>query len=168
LVRVAAEAFIFESVGDILCGSFTFLVFLYLAGYAWTHVAHHIVKLFFLYTGRAEICTASADCLVRLGVCASELTGGAYVYTAAAQPADIRLDIKRSANASFLTSVAESDGLGHHLLLTHSHAQATKDTIFIFLLESLPANTVRRSKVLDYLGLGTGSKKQLQYHFTRP
>jgi hypothetical protein len=141
-VNVAAEAFTFES--DIPDLSFPLSILSDFTGGTGVHVAHLIVKSFLFKTGRTQIRTGAADGFFRLVVCASELTGRANVNTATAQTADIRLDVKRCSNAPVLASTAKTDGLGHHLFLTHPHAQAAQDTVLMLLSEPLLPDAMGR------------------------
>jgi len=146
-VSVAAEALIRDN--DICYSPFLFSILFDLTGYTGGHVAHHIVKVFFLDTRGAEVRAASADHLLGFGVGTPQLTGRANIDTSPASPAVLRLNIKRGPDAPLLPPAPKTNGLGHHLLFAHSNAQTAKNAIFVFLLESLLPNPVSRSQVLN-------------------
>jgi len=75
--------------------------------------------------------------------------------------------VKRGADAASLAPSAEADGLGHHLLFAHPHAEPAEDAVFIFLFEALLTHLMLRRQVLDYLGLGARCEQEFQYHLAR-
>ncbi len=65
---------------------------------------------------------------------------------------------------SLFPSASKTDGLGHHLFLTHPHTPATQDTVFILLSETLLVDLMGRGQILDRFGLWAGGQKQFQNH----
>jgi hypothetical protein len=145
---------------------FLFSILFDLTGYTWGHIAHHIVKPFFLETRGEEICTAPTDCPLGFGVGTPELTGRADIDASPASPAVLRLNIKRSPDAPLLPSAPKTDGLGHHLFFAHSNAPSTKNAVFVLLFETLLTNLISRGQILDDLRLWTRSKEKFQDHPT--
>jgi hypothetical protein len=155
LVRVAAVAFILESVTAISLPPYSNSVLLYLTRNTWFHVTHHVIEFFLLNARGAKVRTSSADGLLRLGIGASESARRTNIDATSTQPAGIRFDVKGSANGAILTSAPEPNRLGNHLLLAHPHAQSAKDAVLVLLMESLLVNTVFRSEILQHLRLRT-------------
>jgi len=120
-VSVAAEALIRDN--DICSSPFLFSILFDLTGHTGGHVAHHIVKPFFLETRGGEVCAASTDHPLGFGVGTPKLAGRADVDASPASSAVLRLNIKRSPDTPLLPSAPKTNGLGHHLLLAHSNAQ---------------------------------------------
>ncbi len=118
---------------------------LYFTGNAGSHIAHHVVELFFFDARRNQIFAASANGPFRLGIGAPELTSRANIHTRAAEATHFRLDVKRRSDAPVFAPSAKADCLGHHLFLTHPHAQPTKDAVLMLLLEPLLAYPMGRS-----------------------
>ncbi len=122
-VRVAADAFILESVMDIFFPPLSSSVLLDLTCHAGLHVTHHIIKLFFFDTGRAKISAATADRFVRLVVSAPQGAGRTDIHAATALSTYLRSHVERCAYAAGLTSAPETNRLGHHLLFAHSYTK---------------------------------------------
>lgn len=120
-------------------------------GDTWGHIAHQVVKPFFLNAWWVQVGAGIADCLVRLVIRAPKRTGRADIHTTAAKPAHIGLHIKRSADTAFFAPTAKSDGLRHHLLGTHSHAQSAEYAVLMLLSETLPADAIGRCQILNGL-----------------
>jgi len=150
-VKVAADEFILDRVMDIKLPPLPTSIILDFTRYTGFHVTHHIIKLFFINTGRGQVCAAPAYGFIRLVVGASESTGRADIDAPAAQTADLRFGIKGCVNAPFFASSVETDGLGHHLFLAHADAQSAEDTILMFLAEPHLPYLVCRGQVLDNL-----------------
>ena len=123
----------------------------YLTSHTGIHVAHHVGELLFFDTGWAQIGTPTAYGLFGFCVRASQFAGRTNVDTTPAQPAVLRFDIERRANAAVLAPAAEADGLGNHLFLTHPDTTPAQDAIFVFLFESLLPYFVFGGQVLDCL-----------------
>jgi hypothetical protein len=148
-VSVAAEALIRDN--DMGHTPFLFSILFDLTGHAGVHITHHIFKPLFLKAGWPEIGTASTDRPLGLRVGASKLAGGADIEASPASPAVLGLDVKGGSNAPLFPSAPKADGLGHHLFFAHSDTQAAKDTVFVFLFESLLLDSMSRGKILDRL-----------------
>jgi len=146
-VSVAAEALIRDN--DMGHTPFLFSILFDLTGHTGVHVTHHIVKPLFLKAGRPEVSTASTDCLLGFHIGASEFTDRADIEASSASSAVLGLDVKWGPDAPLFSPAPEANSLSHHLLFAHSDAQAAKDTIFVFLFESLSLDSVSRSKVLN-------------------
>jgi hypothetical protein len=146
-VSVAAEALIRDN--DICSSPFLFSILFDLTGHTGGHIAHHIVKPFFLETRGGEVRAASADHPIGFGVGTPKLAGRADIEASPASPAVLRLNIKGSPDTPLLPSAPKTNGLGHHLFFAHSNAQTAKDAVFVFLLEPLLPNPVSRGQVLN-------------------
>ena len=87
-----------------------------------------------------DISASAADSLIGLGIGAAQLARRTDIHTSAAQPALLGADIEGRSDTPFLTSPPKTNRLCHHLLFAHPDAQSAKNTIFMFLAESLLAN----------------------------
>ncbi|KPJ95534.1 MAG: hypothetical protein AMS18_02660 [Gemmatimonas sp. SG8_17] len=122
-----------------------------LTGRARIQIAHHVIEPGPIEARRADVGTTTADRFLGFRVGTPQLTRRTHVDAGTAKSAIIRLHIEWAAQTAILTAPAETYGLGHHLLFTHTDTQAALNTILVLLTKTLLPHVVCSGEILNCL-----------------